>query len=247
MQQPSTLPGCPEQLAFCLGINCGSNPKKLLLHPSNVSRHVRKPVHQPAGKTKTQLCKQGICTVMFLHTLSHAKQLFSSQINSPNRGVHFFPTSPNSHLALSCLFYKLRKGVAQITASLSGWPVSAFQHRNPVKQSCLQELCGRNFLLSLKQDGRGRKTKRRAQWKNKEKAKQQCLKCTFFFLMIPLIGVSYIRVGQGRKLHREIWGNLLPPHPAKMAQKYHIQWHRNKIFHWNSIWFDYQNWFFKIF
>lgn len=90
------------------------------------------------------------------------------------------PTSLNSHLAHSSLFYKLGKGAAQITAPLSG-STPRDQHRNPAKHSCLQDLCGRNFLVSLKQGGRGWKNKRKAQWKNKEKAKQeQCHKCTFF-------------------------------------------------------------------
>lgn len=138
MQQHSTVPGCTEQLAFSLGINCGSNPKKLFLHPSNVSRHVRKPVYQPAGKTKTHFLSFAVdlVSILFLYTLSHIQNSFFSSNQLPHQGVHFFPTPLSSPLAHSSLFYKLRKGAARITASLSAWPVCAFHTLWPTQESC---------------------------------------------------------------------------------------------------------------
>lgn len=136
MQQHCTLPGCTEQLVFSLGINCGSNLKKLLLHPSNVSRHVGKPVHQPVGNQNTAFVSRRFhLSYVFTQPVPHPKQLFSPQTNFSNQGVHFFPTSLNSHLALSSLCYKLRKGAPQIT-SLSGWPVCAFHTLWPAQESC---------------------------------------------------------------------------------------------------------------
>lgn len=110
MQQHSTVPGCTEQLAFSLGINCGSNPKKLFLHPSNVSRHVRKPVYQPAGKTKTHFSYFAVylISILFLYTLSHIQNSFFSSNQLLYQGVHFSPTPLSSPLAHSSLFYKLR-------------------------------------------------------------------------------------------------------------------------------------------
>lgn len=102
MQQHSTVPGCTEQLAFSLGINCGSNPKKLFLHPSNVSRHVRKPVYQPAGKTKTHFSYFAVdlISILFLYTLSHIQNSFFLLKSTPLPRCPFlpnpaeFPSSP---------------------------------------------------------------------------------------------------------------------------------------------------------
>lgn len=123
MQQHTSLPVCTEKPPFGLGINCTSNLTKLFLHPSNISRHVRKPLtYNQNQNTQGTLNAVKLKYIIFPHTESRIQQSNSGRMKAVLTPIPVSPGLLNlskfSFISLISFLQAKKKSATHNTMSL---------------------------------------------------------------------------------------------------------------------------------